>query len=976
MSIIASNSNAQEDLSKLAAEFRQASNTLIEGRYPLGEELIFSVQVGKYKIGEVNALAIESGLAFELSSYVAVFDFPISLNSSLQIYEGWFIEESNTISIVLQPKINNEFQLEVDNNGQRIILESQDFEQRNNALFISDNALSEIFGIEHTYNFEKLVLQAKSDELLPFMQTVMRRNAQNALSSNSQAKYINLPRGYELISPQIIDFQIATDYSERTEDIRTNYSIQGARDLALWHTQFSLSGNQDKWFNDSRLNFSRESLEGEIFGNTGVTRFEFGDVRDVRQANGSSLQESLGLRFTNTPIDGFQQSDFINIDGDIPIGWDVELYRNNILINQEFDIQNGRYNFLDVPLIYGRNEFEVVLYGPQGQVRTRTIERIIDETTFSNKDFSYDVSLTNLDRSVIDINDTRDLQNLGYNFSARGTIYAFEDMGIDLGVRTQFGGDFDQSQINLGLNKVLFSDLLFNINADINDDAVTNVQSSVRTQLLDQSLSFQLNASDISEVVSPRQLFASVGLDGNVPLADNFSIPLNQQLSYTDTADFQRFDYSNRLSLYFGRFSLFHTATYSRTKNLITNESNSDLIGNLGLQGNFGNIYARVSAAYSPDADETLTALQSSLDWNFSQRFKARLSYSLDNTNDNTTYGAQLGYIGDRFRLAANVGHSDIRGFDVGLNASFSLAGKHSYVAGVEQQGHSQLNTGIIDVRVFVDKNLNAVFDAGDEVLKDVEVLAPQFFRKQQTNENGIASLDRLPNQRSSDITINRDTLPNPFYRPLVEGVSLTSRAGLVDFLDFPVVPASEINGLLELEGVNGFSAAAHVNVELVDFLGRVVETAKTEFDGYYSFVDIAPGTYVVTVKNAQNRRIDVDDFRSEPIIIKNESDIFTNDYLLTEKTYRTVYLTRLARVEQPELVNLQFIQLNTHLKKMNEKLYVTQDSISGDYVFYSAIANHQEAAEKRCNTIRVAKLNCEVAMVNLSPKDALFIQM
>jgi hypothetical protein len=83
-----------------------------------------------------------------------------------------------------------------------------------------------------------------------------------------------------------------------------------------------------------------------------------------------------------------------------------------------------------------------------------------------------------------------------------------------------------------------------------------------------------------------------------------------------------------------------------------------------------------------------------------------------------------------------------------------------------------------------------------------------------------------------------------------------------------------------------------------------------------------------------------------------------------------------LARVEQPELVNLQFIQLNTHLKKMNEKLYVTQDSISGDYVFYSAIANHQEAAEKRCNTIRVAKLNCEVAMVNLSPKDALFIQM
>ncbi|NRD89988.1 hypothetical protein C8024_11760 [Sphingopyxis sp. BSNA05] len=53
----------------------------------------------------------------------------------------------------------------------------------------------------------------------------------------------------------------------------------------------------------------------------------------------------------------------------MPSGWDAELYRNGQLLAFAENRVDGRYEFIDVPLLYGQNRFEVVLYGPQGQIR-------------------------------------------------------------------------------------------------------------------------------------------------------------------------------------------------------------------------------------------------------------------------------------------------------------------------------------------------------------------------------------------------------------------------------------------------------------------------------------------------------------------------------------------------------------------------------------------------------------------------------
>ena len=78
---------------------------------------------------------------------------------------------------------------------------------------------------------------------------------------------------------------------------------------------------------------------------------------------------------TNRPIERPDSFDKTTFRGDLPAGWDAELYRNGQLLAFTSPNGDGRYEFLDVPLQYGSNRFEIVLYGPQGQIR-REIKQV------------------------------------------------------------------------------------------------------------------------------------------------------------------------------------------------------------------------------------------------------------------------------------------------------------------------------------------------------------------------------------------------------------------------------------------------------------------------------------------------------------------------------------------------------------------------------------------------------------------------
>ncbi len=107
-----------------------------------------------------------------------------------------------------------------------------------------------------------------------------------------------------------------------------------------------------------------------LLGPLDATHFAIGDVAGLssRLVPGTT---GRGLEVTNRPLFNPVAFDRTRFDGDLPSGWDAELYRNGELLAFSRSDGSQRYVFADVPLVYGDNRFEIILYGPQGQQRSR-----------------------------------------------------------------------------------------------------------------------------------------------------------------------------------------------------------------------------------------------------------------------------------------------------------------------------------------------------------------------------------------------------------------------------------------------------------------------------------------------------------------------------------------------------------------------------------------------------------------------------
>ena len=119
-----------------------------------------------------------------------------------------------------------------------------------------------------------------------------------------------------------------------------------------------------------RFKAYRSDPDGGLLGPLDATHFALGDVAGPTNrliAGGSGR----GAEVTNRPLFNPAAFDRTRFDGDLPAGWDAELYRNGQLVAFAKSEASQRYAFEDVELGYGDNRFEIVIFGPQGQQRSR-----------------------------------------------------------------------------------------------------------------------------------------------------------------------------------------------------------------------------------------------------------------------------------------------------------------------------------------------------------------------------------------------------------------------------------------------------------------------------------------------------------------------------------------------------------------------------------------------------------------------------
>jgi hypothetical protein len=152
-------------------------------------------------------------------------------------------------------------------------------------------------------------------------------------------------------------------------ELNARYEVFASGELLGSSFDARLSSDEHGLPESLRVRAYRSDPTGNLLGPMHATHYALGDVSLLATGLVSQNSAGRGAVVTNRPVERPENFDRTNFRGDLPAGWDAELYRNGQLLAFATPNGAGRYEFLDVPLQYGTNRFEIVLYGPQGQVR-------------------------------------------------------------------------------------------------------------------------------------------------------------------------------------------------------------------------------------------------------------------------------------------------------------------------------------------------------------------------------------------------------------------------------------------------------------------------------------------------------------------------------------------------------------------------------------------------------------------------------
>ncbi|HEX9728769.1 MAG TPA: carboxypeptidase-like regulatory domain-containing protein [Gemmatimonadales bacterium] len=249
---------------------------------------------------------------------------------------------------------------------------------RDGELYVDTDLLTEAFGVLVGIDWIGLTVVVARTDGLPIARRARRELARvRALRRQpayTAAHSVPVPEG--VADGAVLQWAL----TGATNDPLGNGSIQFGLGAKLLDGSIEFSYDNRRYtggsFSRTRGSWIRAWPEGEY-----VKQLRLGDV----QSAGRRSRLIRGVVATNQPFIRSSEFDLEEIIDGVPPGWEVELYDAYGLLDFGEADQLGGFR-LALPLRYGANPFDMVLYGPRGEVqrRRRTIripfDRLPDHT--------------------------------------------------------------------------------------------------------------------------------------------------------------------------------------------------------------------------------------------------------------------------------------------------------------------------------------------------------------------------------------------------------------------------------------------------------------------------------------------------------------------------------------------------------------------------------------------------------------------
>ena len=712
------------------------------------------------------------------------------------------------------------------------ILNPDDLIRTGTDLYLKSHYFGEIFGLTCTFNFRSLSVTLNTKLELPAIremrQEMMRKNI-GKLKNEVKADTI-IGRSYPFFHFGMADWSINTIELQGWNDVRLNLGIGAI--LAGGETNVLLNYDNNQPFIGRGQYYLWRYVDND---NAAIRQIMAGTV--PTQSISSIYAPVVGAEVTNTPTTYRRSFGSYTLSDYTEPNWIVELYVNNVLVNYVKADASGFFIF-DVPLVYGNSNIKLRFYGPWGEERTSSQNITIPFNFLPEKDFEYTVSA--------------------------GTV---EDGSNNL---------FSRANFNYGVNR--------HITVGSGIEYFSSVTSGKSMPFINTSVSLTssllLSGEYINGVMSKGVL--------------NYHLPSNLQvdLAYTKYDRGQRAINNNYLEerkavismpFHFWKATIYSRLSFDQIVMPATNYTVDDFLLSgsiLGLSFNSTTyalyngpvppyVYSNLSLSFRIPAGFIVTP-QAQYDFNRKDfifvkcEFERQLfghgyldmSYEKDFINDANNYQIGLRYEFPFAQTSASVRRDkNTISYLQSANGSLMIDSKANYIG---TDNRPNVGKGGIVIVPFLDLNCNGRRDKGEPKVSGLN-FSINGGRIERDNRDTTIHIFDLESYATYTIELDRNSFDNISWQMKKSVISVIVDPNHFKLIEIPIAVVGEVSGTVYLSDDNGKKGQGRIIVCIYRTNdSSIVATMLTEADGFFSFLGLAPGSYVARIDADQLRRLNL----------------------------------------------------------------------------------------------------------------------
>lgn len=871
-------------------------------------------------------------------------DLVLKYDKQAHIINGWLEEESNKVLI--------DFNKEEGQVGKNMFAVSeQDFIYYEDDLYLSTKLIDNILRSSTEFDFSTQTITMQTIGNLPFEKELSRKEKRDKFDRLSKEKErkrqedLNkqIYKQNDLLQYPFIDLSAKYsiyDTPEGGSDSNFGYSVNAALLTGGFDTNAYLYSSTDKEPPILALKTSKIDEDGQILGL--FKQLEIGDIYSYSSTENLGAQSGWGIKMSTDSAFNTDGKTY-NIRSELPLGWEVELYRNGEMLGYQNSSNDGFFEFTGIPLLLGKNVFKFVFYGPQGQIKEKYDILFFNGNILDKGKTRVKLDYINKNRYLVEFRDKPRETSLGHHGLAEFGYGITDNLTLNLsaiadsleypapyppGTYTRDDKAFASAELSL-FSFGIYSSL--STIADFKENAFT-LDYYGQTSLLDWDIIFE--NIYFGNAITSRNIYndtyienqTTLRLSKNLKLGALGFFPFSYYLSHFSTISNQdQTEHYVSLSKNLP-YNFYVNATYQNSYYISANRTE-----NLGLNINkiYGPYTIRANSLYNLTYDVMQNA-EISAYRNLTPQLKAGVKYAytarnLSNKNYESLYSANLNWstkIGFfSFEIGTSSWHNNYAFIGYNLSLLPDKRNGKVHTSATKLQG-----TGAISARAFMDNNMNGLYDPDETILHEAEFdLTPKvnIFDSKKEIEKGGKVLTHIPAYKPVDIALNVDNVHETLSLLSTTGdKTVMLRPAQIVYLDFPVVGTGDIEGSVFIQNSKGRREARGIILKLYNADTKELLSSKiSEYDGYYIFQQLPMGNYQIAIDEAQSKDLD--------LVQDNELKVVLNKF------------------EQLEIINIVLRQIEIkeegeEEEESNEEVYLPETPVEPAF----AMPNKQKATK------------------------------